>query len=225
MRRSPIAWILALSLVVAACGGDDSSTVDETTTSESPDSTEAPTTTTAEVANPASQFCAQQGGTVEIVEEGGGQVGYCNLPDGTRIDEWEYYEANLPPDVVTAASANTIATDGQVGWYPAIAIGDDGNPIISHHDRENGDLLVTVCDDPACSSSTTSTLDSDGEVGLYTALVVDYDGRPIIAHQDRTNGDLRVTRCADAKCSSASTVVASSESRQFHRIPRGDSLQ
>jgi hypothetical protein len=45
----------------------------------------------AQVANPASEYCVAQGGEVEIVDEDGGQVGYCNLPDGTRIEEWEYF--------------------------------------------------------------------------------------------------------------------------------------
>ena len=50
-----------------------------------------PTSDTTGIANPASTFCVEQGGTVEIVDENGGQVGYCNLPDGTRVEEWEYF--------------------------------------------------------------------------------------------------------------------------------------
>ncbi len=50
-----------------------------------------PTDGTTGIANPASEFCVDQGGTVEIVDETDGQVGYCNLPDGTRIEEWEYF--------------------------------------------------------------------------------------------------------------------------------------
>lgn len=45
-----------------------------------------------EIANPASEFCEEQGGTVEIVsDDAGNQAGICQLPDGTEIDEWEYY--------------------------------------------------------------------------------------------------------------------------------------
>jgi uncharacterized protein len=45
-----------------------------------------------EIANPASEFCEEQGGTVEIVTDGaGGQAGVCRLPDGSEVDEWEYY--------------------------------------------------------------------------------------------------------------------------------------
>lgn len=46
------------------------------------------------IANPASQFCVSQGGTVEIVTDASGDQGFCNLPDGTRVDEWEYFRAN-----------------------------------------------------------------------------------------------------------------------------------
>ena len=49
-----------------------------------------------EIANPASVYCVDQGGTIEIVSEADGEVGYCNLPDGTRIEEWEYFRANNP---------------------------------------------------------------------------------------------------------------------------------
>lgn len=54
------------------------------------------TTTPGDVglANPASVFCVEQGGTVEIIDEAGGQVGYCVFPDGRRIDEWEYYRSS-----------------------------------------------------------------------------------------------------------------------------------
>jgi putative hemolysin len=50
-----------------------------------------PTPTTTGIANPASEFCVAQGGTIEIVDDPSGQLGYCNLPDGTRIEEWAYY--------------------------------------------------------------------------------------------------------------------------------------
>jgi hypothetical protein len=71
--------MVALSVVaLGGCGDDSAPTV---------------TTTSAQIANPASEFCVAQGGTLEIVDETGGQVGYCNLPDGTRVEEWEYYRS------------------------------------------------------------------------------------------------------------------------------------
>jgi len=42
--------------------------------------------------NPASEYCEENGGTVEIREdESGGQVGYCIFPDGSECEEWAYY--------------------------------------------------------------------------------------------------------------------------------------
>ncbi len=71
--------VLALSaLVFAACGDDD----------DSDDDGDTPTN---QLANPASVFCVEQGGELEIVDEADGQVGYCTLPDGTRVEEWEYF--------------------------------------------------------------------------------------------------------------------------------------
>ena len=48
------------------------------------------------IANPASTFCIEQGGQLELVDEADGQVGYCNLPDGRRIEEWEFYRSMNP---------------------------------------------------------------------------------------------------------------------------------
>ena len=58
------------------------------------DSKPSGTTGGSEIANPASEYCVSQGGTVEIVDEAAGQVGYCNLPDGTRVEEWEYFRSS-----------------------------------------------------------------------------------------------------------------------------------
>lgn len=72
-KRFVLFGFLLLALVLVGCGGDD------------PDNEEA---------NPASEFCVSQGGEVDIVDEEDGQVGICVLPDGTRIDEWEFFREN-----------------------------------------------------------------------------------------------------------------------------------
>ena len=47
--------------------------------------------------NPASAFCEEQGGRVEIErDEAGNETGICVLEDGTRVDEWEYYREHHP---------------------------------------------------------------------------------------------------------------------------------
>ena len=50
-----------------------------------------PQATSAAIANPASQNCAKQGGTLEIRDETGGQVGYCIFADGSECEEWAFF--------------------------------------------------------------------------------------------------------------------------------------
>lgn len=52
---------------------------------------EPPAKPAARVANPASVYCAERGGRLEIVDEPGGQAGFCVLPDGRRVEEWALY--------------------------------------------------------------------------------------------------------------------------------------
>lgn len=46
------------------------------------------------LANPASVYCINQGGKLDIVNTAQGQVGYCNLASGERVEEWTLYRRN-----------------------------------------------------------------------------------------------------------------------------------
>lgn len=48
------------------------------------------------VENPASVNCIQRGGRLVIRQAGGGQKGYCMLPDGRSLDIWEYFRQTNP---------------------------------------------------------------------------------------------------------------------------------
>jgi len=41
--------------------------------------------------NPASAYCEQLGGRLDVVAEPGGQTGYCHLPNGAVVEEWALY--------------------------------------------------------------------------------------------------------------------------------------
>ncbi len=76
LRRTPAAAVpLALAVVVLlgpACSDEDNDDV--------------------QVPNPASVFCEEEGGTVDIVTDpDGSQRGICVLATGERVDEWEYF--------------------------------------------------------------------------------------------------------------------------------------
>ncbi|MFT4090626.1 MAG: DUF333 domain-containing protein [Asticcacaulis sp.] len=43
--------------------------------------------------NPASKYCVDQGGRSEIRKSAEGDTGYCHLPDGRVIEEWELFRS------------------------------------------------------------------------------------------------------------------------------------
>ena len=72
-----VSWILVMSLILVGCGGEDDDT---------------------ELANPASEYCVEQGGTLEIrTDESGGQTGFCVFDDGSECEEWAYFRDECAP--------------------------------------------------------------------------------------------------------------------------------
>jgi putative hemolysin len=58
----------------------------------------APTASPAGIANPASTYCLEQGGTSEIrTAEDGSQYGVCSLPDGRECEEWAFFRGKCTP--------------------------------------------------------------------------------------------------------------------------------
>jgi putative hemolysin len=48
-------------------------------------------------ANPASVFCEENGGTLEIEDLEDGEVGYCVFTDGSRCEEWTFFNSECMP--------------------------------------------------------------------------------------------------------------------------------
>jgi hypothetical protein len=86
----------------------------------------------------------------------------------------------------------TIDSTGTVGRYTSIAMGTNGNPIISYYDSTNRDLKIAACNNPTCTTSTNTTIDSTGQVGYYTSIAIGTNGNPIISYHDSTNMELKV---------------------------------
>ena len=81
----------------------------------------------AQIANPASEYCVAQWGTVNIVKDAeGNESGICKLADGTEVDEWEYFRANNPESETWATteeptnSENTETWTGEVATWTAL---------------------------------------------------------------------------------------------------------
>jgi hypothetical protein len=74
-----ILLLVAAGVLLASCTGDT------------------PGETTMGMPNPASVYCEEQGGTVEMREAEGGTQGFCVFPDGGECDEWEFYRGECAP--------------------------------------------------------------------------------------------------------------------------------
>ena len=112
---------------------------------------------------------------------------------------WRCADPVLKPSF-RAATNQTLETTDDVGYYTSVAVGADGNPIISHYDATNDDLELYVCANPTCTTGTNQTLETTGNVGWYTSVAIGADGNPVISHWDGSNGDLELYVCANPAC-------------------------
>lgn len=79
------------------------------------------TSTKIGMANPASQYCVEQGGQLDIRNESTGQAGYCKLPNGQVIEEWELFRSTQPKCLTDEAQklmGQSGLTDEQVKQKP-----------------------------------------------------------------------------------------------------------
>ncbi len=114
----------------------------------------------------------------------------------------------LNPTCSTGADVVLVDTDGDVGQYTSIAIGTDGNPVISYYDVTNQDLKVAKCGNPACSAGNViNAVDTNGTlVGWETTIAIGPDGNPVISYYEMGTGALRAARCGNPACSTGNVI-------------------
>jgi hypothetical protein len=103
------------------------------------------------------------------------------------------------------------------GQFSALAIGDDGLPVISYHDATNQALRVAKCNDAACTGGdeTITTINDEDPGGLHTAIAIGADGFPVISYQQSTGPGtttVRVAKCNDPACAGADETISIIES-------------
>ena len=105
----------------------------------------------------------------------------------------------------------TVDSGGNVGQGLAIAVGTDGNPIISYFDQTNTDIKVAKCVDPACAQPATFTpIELDAQsffLGAYTDIAIAPTGLPVVVHESDAGGGIRVTTCSNQACTESATKV------------------
>lgn len=120
-------------------------------------------------------------------------------------------------DCSPGAQLNTLATQvpTTIGVSPSIAIGTNGNPVISYFDEDDLALKIARCNDSACVTPATITpIDdvSNVDAGRYSSIAIRPDGMPVISYQYRDLGGaggsgLRVAECTTVDCTGEVRII------------------
>ena len=190
MKRIIITFTIIL-LALAACTARQVQTLE-------PAATAMPQ---ANMPNPASVYCEQNGNTLEIrTAADGGQSGVCVFPDGSTCEEWAYFRRECGP----AASGGGPGGSGDTGgdgsggymppgateeiadWWGVIKSSAPGTQYDDYFERQDlGQMLYFGIDslDPALKSQIEALRDSGKIVHLYGTLlsnVPDYNGSQVL---------------------------------------------
>ncbi|MFZ0532606.1 MAG: DUF333 domain-containing protein [Anaerolineales bacterium] len=155
----------------------------------------------ANMPNPASVYCEQQGNKLEIqTASDGSQSGVCVFPDGSTCDEWAYFRgecgpaAQASPTPAMTVEATTDASGGYMppgtaeeisDWWGVIKSTEPGAQYDDYFERQDlGQIIYFGIDsmDPAVQAQIKELRDRGKIVHLYGTLlsnVPDYNGSQI----------------------------------------------
>jgi putative hemolysin len=160
----------------------------------------APTAVT-NMANPASVYCEQNGGRLELRQDAtGGVAGVCVFPDGSTCDEWAYFRGEcgpaapisqtpaMPVEPASSASGGFMSpgtAEEIADWWGVIRSTDPGAQYDDYFERQDlGQVIYFGIDsmDPVVKSQIEAVRDSGKIAHLYGTLlsnVPDYNGSQI----------------------------------------------
>lgn len=145
---------------------------------------------TTSLPNPASVYCEQNGGKLEIVTAAdGSQSGVCIFSDGSSCDEWAYFRGECGPAVVVSTTETSDSTETVVDWRGVIKSTEPGAQYDDYFERQDlGQVVYFGIDsmDPTVKSQIESLRDSGRTVHLYGTLVSnvpDYNGSQILVNR------------------------------------------
>lgn len=140
----------------------------------------------ANLANPASVFCKEQGNRLEIrTASDGSQSGVCVFPDGSECDEWAYFRGECGPsgDAALKPTAAENAAGGYMppgtaeeisDWWGVIKANQPGAQFDDCFERQDlGQAILFGIDspDPAVQAQIKALRDSGKIVHLYGTLL------------------------------------------------------
>ena len=161
-------------------------------------------------------ICLYVYGTADLIVDIAGYYTDHNHDDRyyteTEVDTALTNKADITSLLAPIAPSLPLAIDsaGDVGEFSSIAIGTNGNPIISYYDATLANLKIAACNNPTCTTSTNTTIDSGGDVGSYTSIAIGTNGNPIISYYGSTNSSLKVAACNNPTCTTSTITTIDS---------------
>ena len=147
-------FILCVAIALTGCASQAATTPPPTTTVEA----------SSQIANPASENCIQQGGTLSIQKRGdGGEYGVCLFEDNRQCEEWALMRGDCPVGGVRVTGYVTAAAQ-----YCAISGGEYMATGNGNTEQEQGTCTFkngNTCD---ANGYFKGTCDADSGVALYS---------------------------------------------------------
>jgi hypothetical protein len=156
------------------------------------------------------------GGTIctPVIQGAGGKntsikIGLDGRPIISHFDDYSADDVMVThcgtADCSGASTTTTLAGPGLVGYFTALAIGNDGLPIIAYGNDNTSHLNIAHCGDLTCSSpcgSGGTTCTDMGSRGLSNSIAIGCDGLPIVANANNIGpGDsLDIVHCGTVDC-------------------------
>lgn len=192
------------SLKIAKCGNISCSSISSSRILDSGTAGFGSTITMASDGKPIITYFRDNGTTYNL------RVIKCNSNDCSGALDGPYTVDSVARTFVGGFTGN-ISTD------TGMAIGSDGNPVISYYDASGGGAFkIAKCQDSRCSSGAGYVITSvDSPLGVqpwqHTTIVIGADSLPIASYYDQTSREMRVAKCLSADCASVASYTLDSD--------------
>ena len=152
-------------------------------------------------------FWASSGNDIYSLNSGNIGVG-TTTPLAKLTVNGDIVPVTAPSITATTRTTTQIPDDDWVGSYLSIAIGTDGLPVISHQNEDDGNIMITKCENADCSNNTTTQITNADYVGYGgTSIAIGADGLPVVSYKNIDDFELMITKCGNAFCSSGNTTT------------------
>ncbi len=147
------------ALLISGCSATAAASGPDAAATEDPQIQEG---AAAELPNPASVFCNEQGGTLDIRTDDSGSTGFCVFEDGSECEEWAFFRGECRPEPAGGVAKLVY------GWYGLVITPPAGQPFdyyLSLYPKEAGNAGLVPLNDEV--EDTLAELRDSGQLAYF----------------------------------------------------------